>query len=342
MRTVEKIEIKGFKSIESAEIELGDLNILIGANGSGKSNLIGAFRLLERYASDRLKEHVGTQPDHFLHHGSKVTPEMSLKLTSKGQTYGLALMAGRNELVPVNEQPPPNNKGAAGAARTSSKGPKKSLGDLAGGFVVYHFDDVSDLSPAKKFADLYDNRCLRHDAANLPAFLYWMQEREPTRFRRVQEHLRLAAPFFERIELAPSKINQNRIELLWRQKDSDAVFDAHSLSDGTLRLICLITLLEQPEPPDLILLDEPELGLHPFAIGMLAEMLAAASKRSQVIVATQSVTLLDNFEPERVVVVENDGRKSTFTRLEPDKLAAWLKNHSLGELWEKNVLGGGP
>jgi predicted ATPase len=187
-----------------------------------------------------------------------------------------------------------------------------------------------------------DNRFLWGDASNLPAFLYWMQEMEPARFRRIQEYIGLAAPLFDGFNLAPHKHNPNRIKLEWRQKGSGAYFDVFSLSDGALRLICLITLLEQPEPPSLILLDEPELGLHPSAIYMLAEMLEGASMHSQIIVATQSATLLDNFEPERVVVAENNGGGSTFQRLEPDKLAIWLENYSLGELWKKNVLGGRP
>jgi len=150
------------------------------------------------------------------------------------------------------------------------------------------------------------------------------------------------APFFDRFELAPSQLNEKKIKLEWRQKGSDAYFDAYSLSDGTLRFICLATLLPQPNPPALILLDEPELGLHPFAIRILAEMLEAASKRVQVILATQSVTLLNNFEPKDVIVAENDGLKTTFKRLDENKLSMWLEEFSIGDLWEKNVLGGRP
>ena len=142
--------------------------------------------------------------------------------------------------------------------------------------------------------------------------------------------------------LAPSKLNQNKIKLEWRQKDSDAYFDAYSLSDGTLRFICLAALLLQPSPPSLIILDEPELGLHPFAIRILAEMLESASKRVQVVLATQSVTLLNNFAPADVIVAENDGLKTSFQHVDEDKLKHWLDEFSIGELWEKNVLGGRP
>ena len=208
--------------------------------------------------------------------------------------------------------------------------------------VVYHFHDTSDNSPAKQTCDLEDNRSFRPDAANLPAYLYLLQQKHPVQFRHIEEHIRLVAPFFDRFELAPSQLNEKKIKLEWRQKGSDAYFDAYSLSDGTLRFICLATLLLQPNPPALILLDEPELGLHPFAIRILAEMLEAASKRVQVILATQSVTLLNNFSPKDVIVAENDGLKTTFKRLDEQKLSMWLEDFSIGDLWEKNVLGGRP
>ena len=152
------------------------------------------------------------------------------------------------------------------------------------------------------------------------------------------------APFFDDFALEPSRVNPDKIKLEWRQEGSDAYFDAYSLSDGTLRFICLATLLLQPthSMPTLILLDEPELGLHPAAIRLLAEMLEAAAQSRQVLLATQSVTLLNQFEPEHVIVAENDGRATTFNRLDELALKEWLENYSLGELWEKNVLGGRP
>ncbi|MDR2560332.1 MAG: AAA family ATPase [Holophagales bacterium] len=323
MQTLKKIEIKGFKSIENAELTLENLNVVIGANGSGKSNLMGAFKLLEQYASNCLKVHVADESDHFLHHGSKTTPEISVKLFFEGETFSVSLKNERSSLVVVEDS-------------------QKSVRDIAQKWVAYHFDDTSDLSPAKRIADLHDNRWLRHDAANLPAFLYWMQEKEPISFRMIEEHVRLVAPFFDRFVLAPHHLNENKIKLEWRQKGSNAYFNAYSLSSGTLRFICLAALLLQPEPPPLILLDEPELGLHPFAIRVLAEMLDAAATRSQVIATTQSVTLLNHFGPNDVIVAEHDGSKTTFNRLDSEKLKGWLEEYSLGELWEKNVLGGRP
>ena len=356
MRTLRKIKIEGFKSIEQAELTLGDLNVVIGANGSGKTNLIAVFRLLERVLSHNLQVYVASEPDRLLYHGRKKTAALTLDFAFDQNSYGFKLQAVQNTLIFEYERV--EYSGLWNYAEPIAAGHKESkLEEAAESYnnkiprhvfpkvrnlVVYHFHDTSDTSPAKQTSNLADNRAFRPDAANLPAYLYLLQEKHPVQFRHIEEHIRLVAPFFDRFELAPSQLNDKKIKLEWRQKGSDAYFDAYALSDGTLRFICLATLLLQPQPPALILLDEPELGLHPFAIKLLAEMLGAASKRVQVILATQSVTLLDQFEPGDVIVAENDGLKTHFNRLEADQLKHWLEEFSLGELWEKNVLGGRP
>jgi predicted ATPase len=356
MKTLRKVKIAGFKSIESAELKLGDLNVVIGANGSGKSNLIGAFRLLERVLSHNLQIYVASEPDRFLHHGRKTTPALELDFALDQNSYGFKLKAAQDSLIFEYERV--EYSGLWNYGEPIAVGHKESkLEEAAQSYrnkipkfvfpkvrnlVVYHFHDTSDTSAAKQTADLDDNSFFRPNAANLPAYLYWLQEKHPVQFRHIEEHVRLVAPFFEKFVLAPSKLNEAKIKLEWRQKGSEAYFDAYSLSDGTLRFICLATLLLQPKPPALILLDEPELGLHPFAIRILAEMLEAASKRVQVLLATQSVTLLNNFAPQDVIVAENDGMKTSFNRVDAEKLKGWLEEFSIGELWEKNVLGGRP
>lgn len=356
MKTLRKVKIEGFKSIESTELLLGDLNVVIGANGSGKSNLIGVFRLLERVLSHNLQMYVASEPDRLLHHGRKKTAALSLDFAFDKNSYGFKLKAAQDTMIFEYEKVDYSGYWEYGepiavghkeskleeAAQSYHNKIPKHVFPKVRNLVVYHFHDTSDTSPAKQTCDLSDNRSFRPDAGNLPAYLYWLQEKHPVQFRHIEEHIRLVAPFFDRFELAPSRLNDQKIKLEWRQKGSDAYFDAYSLSDGTIRFICLATLLLQPSPPALILLDEPELGLHPFAIRILAEMIEAASKRVQVILATQSVTLLNNFEPKDVIVAENDGLKTTFNRLDEEKLKQWLDEFSIGELWEKNVLGGRP
>jgi predicted ATPase len=166
--------------------------------------------------------------------------------------------------------------------------------------------------------------------------------RHPDHYRNIVEVVRLAAPFFDDFQLEPSRLKPELIGLEWRQRDSDAFFDAHGLSDGTLRFICLATLLLQPALPSTILLDEPELGLHPYATHLLADLLKSTSTRTQVVVATQSLTLVDQFEPEDLLVADRVDGGSEFRRPSERDLAEWLEEYTLGELWQKNVFGGRP
>jgi predicted ATPase len=212
---------------------------------------------------------------------------------------------------------------------------------------VYHFHDTSDTAVIKGFCDKNDNRILRPDGANLAAFLYYLRLQYPTHFANIEATIRQIAPFFEGFNLEPSRLNEEKIRLEWKEIGSDDYFNASSLSDGTLRFICLSTLLLQPHLPMTLVLDEPELGLHPAAITLLAGMLHSASRRpaalgSQIIVATQSVTLVNQFEPGEVWTAERNNRETVFKQLGKEDMSAWLDDYSLGEMWEKNLLGARP
>jgi predicted ATPase len=183
------------------------------------------------------------------------------------------------------------------------------------------------------------------DAGNLAAFLLRLREEsDGAVYQRIVTTIRLIAPFFEDFDLDPSGPGKKDVILNWREKGSDQIFGSHQLSDGTLRAMCLVTLLLQPESelPELIIVDEPELGLHPYALNVIAALLKKAAHHTQVLISTQSGSFLDNFDPEDVIVVSRQGRESVLTRPDPEKLEAWLEEYSLGEVWEKNILGGGP
>jgi predicted ATPase len=211
---------------------------------------------------------------------------------------------------------------------------------------IYHFHDTSVSAPVKKARDINDNIYFRPDASNLAAFLYLLKETRNEYYEAIRDTIRLVTPFFDDFLLKPNRENENMIKLEWREKGSDFPFQAYHLSDGTLRFICLATLLLQPELPSTILIDEPELGLHPYAIVILASLMQSAAERTQLIVSTQSVSLVNQFDAEDLLVVErreHDHKYETVIgRVDSEKLDAWLEEYALGELWEKNVLGGRP
>lgn len=359
-----RLTVNGFKSIEDCAIDLQSLNVIIGPNGAGKSNLIGVFRFLNSVLAGQLQLYVGERggPDRLLFHGEKQTPRMSFRFDFGSNLYAYSLKPAIGDTLifetetiyyrgtgfgrPWELQIGSGHRESVLQETAKTQGTGKRVAEhvlhQVRNWVVYHFHDTSDSSPAKKTQDIDDNRTFKPDAANLAAFLYRLKLNHPTQYRHIVEHVQLVAPFFKDFVLEPSANNPHKIKLEWAQKDSDAYFDGFSLSDGTLRFICLAALLLQPSPPSLILLDEPELGLHPFAITILAEMIEAAARKGQVILATQSVTLLNQFSPESVIIAKHDGKRTTFHRLAVADLSNWLDDYSVGDLWEKNVIGGRP
>jgi len=364
MPELDSITIKSFKSIASVDgLRLGAINVLIGPNGSGKSNFIQVFAFLHAICDGRLQEYVRRAggADKLLHFGSKGTKRMTLHLSFQERVnqYEISLGATEgDELYPIEEKvcfwdksrydrPYSESLARRGAeAGITDPQPKiaKYVREHLDRWRLYHFHDTSFSSPMKKTADVGDNRFLRPDGSNLAPFLYYLRKKHEAVYGLIRRTVQRVAPFFDDFLLEPQKLNENRIRLEWRHKGSDAYFDASSLSDGSLRFIALATLLLQPEShrPSVILVDEPELGLHPYAITMLASLVKQAATRTQVILSTQSPFLLDHFQPEDVLVADRVGRETKFTRLETASLATWLEDYSLGQLWEKNELGGRP
>ena len=193
-------------------------------------------------------------------------------------------------------------------------------------------------------ASVDDNRFLRSDASNVAAILYYLREKHRESYNLIRRTVQIVAPFFDDFSLEPVKLNPDTIKLEWKHRISDQYFGASSLSDGTLRFIALATLFLQPanHRPPFILVDEPELGLHPYAIGLLASLIQQAAENSQVIVSTQSSRLLDYCEPDQVLVADRIDGGTQLTRLDQGRLANWIEDYSLGQLWEKNEFGGSP
>ncbi|MGR0480505.1 MAG: AAA family ATPase [Candidatus Electronema sp. V4] len=361
--------LNGFKSIKHMDIELRGLNVLIGANGVGKSNFVSFFKMLNEMMAERLQQYIGTsgRAQSILHFGPKVTPQMEAKLefeVDNGRDiYEMRLFHAAGDTLVFAEENmsffpsdyPYPKKVSLGAGHhetrvcgsaSSGEALAKVLRRLLNQCRVYHFHDTSLTARVRQYCYIGDDRWLMPDAGNLAALLYRLRhENNGAAYHPIVRTIRLIAPFFADFDLEPTGPSRREIMLNWRETSSDQVFGPHQLSDGTLRAICLVTLLMQPaaDLPDLIIVDEPELGLHPYALNVIASLFSRTSQHTQVIVSTQSSTFLSNFEVEDVIVTNRAGNESQFRRLDPNELEAWLEDYSLGEVWEKNIItGGGP
>ncbi|TYT74323.1 AAA family ATPase [Desulfobotulus mexicanus] len=350
-----RIVLRGFKSIRECDLELKELNVVIGPNGAGKSNFIGFFRLIQQMLEGRLQLFVSRQggPDALLHFGRKKTSMLSAELYFGNNGYKITLeptQDNRMMFVEENLWWKMNGDKSFGSGHFESNAESHRSGmnqctiQTMKSWRLYHFHDTSETALVKQRHGINDNLYLRPDARNLAAFLYLLKEQYPSSYNRIVKTIRLVAPFFGDFMLRPQPDSKDQIELEWTEKGEDVPFKAHLLSDGTLRFICLTTVLMQPEKlqPETILIDEPELGLHPFAINLLASLIRSTSKKRQLIVSTQSADLLNEFSSENVIVADRRQGYTNLHRLDSKALENWLNEYSLAELWKKNVLGGRP
>ncbi len=360
-----KLTIKGFKSIRLLEnFELKNLNIMIGGNGAGKSNFVEIFRMLRAMLDENFANYISSRggADDFMFNGPKVTKEIEAEFDFGNNSYGFVLEPSVSEefIIKIEQEKYlDNNWDITGSGNRESK--ISSLKDEPSAFyprsagvghyiytsisnwVVYHFHDTSATAPMRRSEITADTARLRSDASNIAPFLFRLHRDMKTAYDKIVDAVRLVTPFFDNFILAPmQKGEKERVNLSWKQKGSDYPMQPYHLSDGTIRFICLATALLQPVLPSTIVIDEPELGLHPYAIEILAELMQAASRKTQVVVSTQSPPLIDNFSPEDIIVVNREKGASTFRRLEEKELSQWLLEYSPGDLWRKNVIAGGP
>lgn len=367
-QSLNEITLKGFKSIQALEnFKLTKLNVLIGGNGAGKSNLIDFFRMLRAMLELSLPGILGTSlktyirdggsSDDFLFNGPKVTGQIEVVTIFGDNGYRFKLVPTRDETFSIIDEETYYVRGGwrnIGSGQTTplllkKKDEKGVLGgrnvvsfvyDAISSWRIYHFHDTSKFAPMRRSETTDDTDYLRFDAANIAPFLYGLTGSAPKVYQQIVDTIRLVTPFFDDFILKPN--GNEKVNLRWRQRGSDYPLKPHHLSDGTLRFICLATTLLQPNPASTIIIDEPELGLHPYAIEILAELMQAASKKTQLIVSTQSPALIDYFELEDIIVVNRKNGASVFERLNKGELSSWLRDYSLGELWRKNVVAGGP
>ena len=353
-----RITIEGYKSIKKCDISFGKINVLIGCNGAGKSNFISAFSLLQNILSKNLQVSVAQSGvNALLYGGRKVTEEIAFEVFFGDNSYGFILIpTDDNRLIFQKEFF--GYHGAWDNESNVARGHSEAMWNVGAqnnidkyvipilqkqNWRVYHFHDTGRSAKVKQEHNISNNKVLQFDASNLAAFLYRLKGNFKKSYDEIVQTVQLIAPYFSDFVLEPQESNDEQIILKWQQKGCEDIFNASQLSDGTLRFICLATLLLQPHElqPATIIVDEPELGLHPYAITIFAEMVKQLSDEKQIIISTQSVELLNEFDVEDVIVVDRGENGSEFKRLNEEDLEVWLEeDYALGDLWKKNILGG--
>lgn len=375
MSRLEKVSISGFKSIgERIDLSFGDVTVFLGANGSGKSNLVSFFRMMNHISTGALQKYVAESgmASSILHFGSDTTRTVRFSFDfcngewrdSYDATLSFYAPDGlffTEETIcaqkkgygnPIRETLPSAGQMESqlkrrDAANTAFVNARSAISAMLGDCRAFQFHNTFPASPIRTSCYIDQGAYLRGDAGNLPAFLLSIKNNAPDYYDRIVCAVQGIVPQFRDFSLSPSVRDPNRILLNWTgEAGLEYVFGPHQLSDGSIRFIALAALLLQPERslPSVVVLDEPELGLHPAAIEALAGMIDTASRNCQVVIATQSAELASYFEPKDICVVEYDqeSRSSSFRPLPVESLAEWLKDYSIAELWEKNVIGGRP
>ena len=375
MSKLKSISISGFKSIgDRQDLTFSDVTVCLGANGAGKSNLVSFFKMLNYMMTDGLQHFIAKNgmANSVLHFGASKTKIIEFEINFEDDIwtnkYSVSLSHGMPDAIFFSKEEVVGHKIGANnpiQAYLQSIGRSESalkdgcennsaventcrvIRNLLTKCKFFQFHDTSETSRLRSSCYIESGDFLMSDAGNLPAFLYAMQKHSPKYYDRIVSHIKSIVPQFSDFRLGPSPQNQNNIFLNWiGEKGEDYLFGPHQLSDGSLRFIALATLLLQPPTtiPKVIVLDEPELGLHPAAISALAGMISIAKKHCQIILATQSPELANQFNPEDIVIVEYDkiNHSTTFRKLDIEKMSEWLNNYSISELWHKNVLGGRP
>lgn len=371
---ISHIKLSGFKSIKDMSLNLNNLNIFIGANGSGKSNFISFFQMLDFYLNndEGLSEFVGRNggAHTLLHFGLAQTKTIGAELTfntkAGSNLYGVELGSAigdklffKDERVTfVSKKHPTGQMIPLGSGGSQSRllqiteadteytayNLKKirTIKSIMKKWGFYQFHNTTKDAYIRGASHINDSSYFRSDGGNLAAFLYLMRDRFPQVYTSIISVTKQIAPYIDKISIE-EEYASSFVRLKWTEKAGDAYsFDASQMSDGTLRALALVTLLMQPQKPPMICIDEPELGLHPEAIMILGDLIKIASESTQIIISTQSTKLIDCFEPEDIIVVDRMNGNTIYNRLEFEKYKTWFDDYSISETWDTNVFGGRP
>ena len=360
---LKKIKIDGFKSIKSQTVDMEPINVLVGGNGGGKSNFVKSFEFLSKIVEKDLQDYVGMRGiDSILYFGRKNTSKINFELkfcneaNKDGNIYNISLTPTNDDRLIISKEYSEYKGAKISLADNNDKESKISKSDnkickytfkCLKGLKVYHFEDTTDKSPLKQSCNVNLNLSLESNGSNLPAILYRLKESEKNEYNfaynKIIDTIQLVSPFFKDFILEPNE--SDIIRLRWKHSKTNNIFDVSAFSDGTLRFIALTTLLLLPLEliPNTIIIDEPELGLHPMAINVIAELIKSLWKQDrQIIVSSQSISFINNFEAKDLIVVDRINEESVFRRIKEDEVKNWLNDFSIGDIWDMNIIGGNP
>lgn len=337
---IDFIQVEGYRSIKSQRVKLLPMNVLLGANGVGKSNFLSVFTFFRMLIQSREWEYAAaSKASQTLYMGREVTDKVKLQfhyVDSWIDSLKIELKDVDNTLrvrsMEIEEHEP---------IEENSRG--EHLRALVDQYWVHHFPNTGEKSSYRSANQINDNRLLRADGSNLASVLYRIRLTDDVRFRRIEDYIRGMVPSFGYFNLMPSGTDESEIHLQWYPRGrEDVLFDERHLSDGTLRMMSLVTLLLQPVLPELVLIDEPEIGLHPAAMTMIGDLLKKAAQKTQVIISTQSIDMVNQFQTDEVLVCDYKDGQSQYRRLDSKELERWEEEYTIGEMWEKNLFGGQP
>lgn len=375
-RLIEKIRLRNILSFgdNGEEIELLPLNLIVGQNASGKSNLVEIISLLRSLTQDKgLADFISKKGgiSEWIWKGLSTKPNSGIKVYLNNKEYQIEFREVSQTLLIVEESInwlEGKYKGKFLRRKSSVKDffgqPKSIFSNISEENIEHNFNSsdfrfgVGDniriaFSSFVAYTDLQTNRSsemrkpqlpdapnhfLEEDGSNLALVLNDLEHRGD-RKDQIIENLKRVNPLIKDYSI---RILGGTVQLFIREEGLEKPISAMRLSDGTLRYLCLLAILCHPEPPPLICIEEPEVGLHPDILPTIAELMKEASQRTQLIVTTHSDILVSAFSdmPEAVLVCEKDENGTYFKRLEAEKLKVWLEEYTLGEAWLRGAFGG--
>ena len=346
-----EIKVKGYKSFKELSVRLNKINLLIGANGAGKSNFLSLFELLNNAYDQRLSQYISQAGgvNKILHQGRKVTERVEITISEGRNSYSLSMLESDGRLI-IEHEKLFYYSNATDIAKFKDEAQLKTYNGMKRGEYIkeyisqirkFHFHDTGRRSPFTNDCDVTNDSYTMYDNGdNIAAILYRIRNEQPIVYKRIILVIQSIAPYFHDFYFQPTEAN--KIRLQWQDKYSTMIYGPSDLSDGTIRFIALATLFMQPWLPKVIIIDEPELGLHPKAIEKLAGLMKSAAQRgTQIIAATQSAELISNFSAKDILTVNQDNGNTLISSLNSTELENWIDEYTLGELWKQNIIKGG-